>query len=399
MKKNFYAAMLGAGLLLTGCQNQPSARHLWVADVREAIRTETPVSLKEDVASVSYVPLETTDSCLISNVSNLVMDDEFIFVENGKTQQIFQFTREGKYVRQLGRAGNGPGEYAPYAIESMTLDSSRREIYLNARQLPAWVYSYDGTFLRRDTLVSQAVGYRFFLDREHVVLGGAPVTPFAQSPWLVALANEKQEISAWKDPFSPSLGQEVRYMQEIQFMPYSASVVAYTPCNDTLFRVTSGGISPAVVLDRRNGKEYYEQIADINYMQTGGASLAGALDLYGFLETDRCFFFRIMRGEDGRFYILRLDKESRKLSSTPVNETFQEMSYGLGDGNIAGLDNDVDGGIPFWPCYVYGDQVRVQVVNTTLLEELREQGYLQHAPEALQTGPDQNPVVIIYTFR
>lgn len=149
MKKNFYAAMLGAGLLLTGCQNQPSARHLWVADVREAIR---------DVASVSYVPLETTDSCLISNVSNLVMDDEFIFVENGKTQQIFQFTREGKFVRQLGRAGNGPGEYAPYAIESMTLDSSRREIYLNARQLPAWVYSYDGTFLRRDTLVSQAVG-------------------------------------------------------------------------------------------------------------------------------------------------------------------------------------------------------------------------------------------------
>lgn len=370
MKKNFYAAMLGAGLLLTGCQNQPSARHLWVADVREAIRTETPVSLKEDVASVSYVPLETTDSCLISNVSNLVMDDEFIFVENGKTQQIFQFTREGKFVRQLGRAGNGPGEYAPYAIESVTLDSSRREVYLNARQLPAWVYSYDGTFLRRDTLVSQAVGYRFFLDREHVVLGGAPVTPFAQSPWLVALANEKQEISAWKDPFSPSLGQEVRYMQEIQFMPYSASVVAYTPCNDTLFRVTSGG-----------------------------ASLAGALDLYGFLETDRCFFFRIMRGEDGRFYILRLDKESRKLSSTPVNETFQEMSYGLGDGNIAGLDNDVDGGIPFWPCYVYGDQVRVQVVNTTLLEELREQGYLQHAPEALQTGPDQNPVVIIYTFR
>ena len=100
MKKNFYAAMLGAGLLLTGCQNQPSARHLWVADVREAIRTETPVSLKEDVASVSYVPLETTDSCLISNVSNLVMDDEFIFVENGKTQQIFQFTREGKFVRE-----------------------------------------------------------------------------------------------------------------------------------------------------------------------------------------------------------------------------------------------------------------------------------------------------------
>lgn len=39
------------------------------------------------------------------------------------------------------------------------------------------------------------------------------------------------------------------------------------------------------------------------------------------------------------------------------------------------------------------------IPHTDLLEELREQGYLQHAPEALQTGPDQNPVVIIYTFR
>ena len=126
----------------------------------------------------------------------------------------------------------------------------------------------------------------------------------------------------------------------------------------------------------------------------------GALDLYGISGNRPLFLFPIMRGEDGRFYILRLDKESRKLSSTPVNETFQEMSYGLGDGNIAGLDNDVDGGIPFWPCYVYGDQVRVQVVNTTLLEELRGTGIsATWLREALQTGPDQNPVVIIYTFR
>lgn len=193
MKKNFYAAMLGAGLLLTGCQNQPSARHLWVADVREAIRTETPVSLKEDVASVSYVPLETTDSCLISNVSNLVMDDEFIFVENGKTQQIFLFTREGKFVRQLGRAGNGPGEYAPYAIESMTLDSSRREIYLNARQLPAWVYSYDGTFLRRDTLVSQAVGYRSFWIGNMLFWGALRLLLSHSRPgsWLLPMRSRK----------------------------------------------------------------------------------------------------------------------------------------------------------------------------------------------------------------
>ena len=36
MKKNFYAAMLGAGLLLTGCQESAIGRHLWVADVRES---------------------------------------------------------------------------------------------------------------------------------------------------------------------------------------------------------------------------------------------------------------------------------------------------------------------------------------------------------------------------
>lgn len=118
---------------------------------------EYSFSMKDDVMGIEYIPLETTDSCLISNLTYLIMDDDFIFVQNGKTDQVFKFTRQGKFVCQIGRVGNGPGEYAPWTIENISLDVNKKEVFLNSRRLPAFVYSYDGEFLRTDTTTVEAV--------------------------------------------------------------------------------------------------------------------------------------------------------------------------------------------------------------------------------------------------
>ena len=69
------------------------------------------------------------------------------------------------------------------------------------------------------------------------------------------------------------------------------------------------------------------------------------------------------------------------------------------DGIGMGMDNDIDGGIPFWPEYVMADGGRAQVVNADILLALREKGYLKQAPDVLNIGDEANPVVILYTFK
>lgn len=240
-------------LILGACQSASlEKKDVWVADVRSAMEQNTPFSMKDDVMGIEYIPLETTDSCLISNLTYLIMDDDFIFVQNGKTDQVFKFTRQGKFVCQIGRVGNGPGEYAPWTIENISLDVNKKEVFLNSRRLPAFVYSYDGEFLRTDTTTVEAVENRYLLNNGSFALSGASITPIQQSPWLVALKNEKNQMMATKSPFPANVPAEACYMQEIQFVPFQNSALAYTLCNDTVFRVTETGICPACVYDKNN---------------------------------------------------------------------------------------------------------------------------------------------------
>lgn len=82
-------------LILGACQSASlEKKDVWVADVRSAMEQNTPFSMKDDVMGIEYIPLETTDSCLISNLTYLIMDDDFIFVQNGKTDQVFKLYLE-----------------------------------------------------------------------------------------------------------------------------------------------------------------------------------------------------------------------------------------------------------------------------------------------------------------
>ena len=375
-------------------------KDVWVADVRSAMEQNTPFSMKDDVMGIEYIPLETTDSCLISNLTYLIMDDDFIFVQNGKTDQVFKFTRQGKFVCQIGRVGNGPGEYAPWTIENISLDVNKKEVFLNSRRLPAFVYSYDGEFLRTDTTTVEAVENRYLLNNGSFALSGASITPIQQSPWLVALKNEKNQMMATKSPFPANVPAEACYMQEIQFVPFQNSALAYTLCNDTVFRVTETGICPACVYDKKNGAEYNEKIADINEMAKDNTNTLSTIELFTFFETSRYFYFRtIVLSKPEKCFFQRLDKRTGEFLSQPVKQDFMELSVGFSDGNVIGMENDWDGGVPFCPRYIYKDRICVQVINAVTLEKLENKGYLKDKPVALQLDADDNPMVIVYTFK
>ena len=98
-------------------------------------------------------------------------------------------------------------------------------------------------------------------------------------------------------------------------------------------------------------------------------------------------------------FFQRLDKNTGEFLSRPVKQDFMEMSFGFSDGNVMGMENDLDGGVPFCPSYIYKDRIRVQVINAVTLEKLKDKGYLKDKPAALQLGVDDNPMVIVYTFK
>lgn len=66
--------------------------------------------------NVEFVPLELTDSSVFAKVRQVIICDSSILVratysESSSDAKILQFGKDGKFIREMGSIGNGPGEY------------------------------------------------------------------------------------------------------------------------------------------------------------------------------------------------------------------------------------------------------------------------------------------------
>lgn len=74
MRKNWNILALSMFISACSIEQASDTNEILIADVRKAIQTESFFSMKDDVKSIEYIPLETTDSCLISNIISLIAE-------------------------------------------------------------------------------------------------------------------------------------------------------------------------------------------------------------------------------------------------------------------------------------------------------------------------------------
>jgi hypothetical protein len=392
-KATLLSIFLSLGML--ACQSeQQTALEAPVIDVRTAMQKDLPISLKSDVERIEYIPLQTDDSYLISNLLNLQVSKDFLFMYNGKTSQILQFDKQGKFIRQIASEGNGPGEYG--LISELAIDDKCKELSIFHQAGDVLVYSFDGEYLRSDTTMRQA-GSMYVLSDGKVALEGLIMTPFHQAPWTGALKATNGGLESTKSLYPNSIKEDVRFMKDICFAPSAEGVLLFTACNDTVFRISSAGIKPACILKRDNAANYYEGVSDITKLRDNSFENDETIGVYDLFESPRHIYIRLYKG-DG-IYLQQFNKETRELKSHRAPADYLECSEAVPGNNVLGLDNDIDGGVPFWPEYACSDNKRAQVVSSYILFSMREKGYLKDAPAALNIGEDSNPVVILYTFK
>jgi hypothetical protein len=109
-----------------------------------------------------YIPIETGDESLLDYYSNVRIYKNRIYILNMmiNNSQVFIFDMNGKYINQIGVAGQGPGEYVklydfivnPYEDQLVVSDNMRRKLHY---------YSLDGTSLEKEIKVSFSISDNF----------------------------------------------------------------------------------------------------------------------------------------------------------------------------------------------------------------------------------------------
>lgn len=102
MKKLFLLSLfVGFSLSIYGQETIPLKDALFLRECK----------VSEYASSIEYIPLETTDDCLIGDEFSLIVASQDIFVHHFLEKKIYRFDKSGKFLNFIGKRGQGPGEY------------------------------------------------------------------------------------------------------------------------------------------------------------------------------------------------------------------------------------------------------------------------------------------------
>lgn len=121
MKKRTIIFLLLCTYLISCAQKEPKNKADNVVGNKKGTTVEIPVHLKlpdkgvkelnvsEFADTIFYVPLETNSKSLLSGIFRTQLIEDGILISSlGK---LFLFAKNGKFIRQIGKQGKGPGEY------------------------------------------------------------------------------------------------------------------------------------------------------------------------------------------------------------------------------------------------------------------------------------------------
>lgn len=139
--KLIYVVVCGFILLGTySCTKESSIKEYPIADITANAQE---ISASDLDAQIEKIQLETTEESLIADIIDLVMTDEYIFILTS-TPKVFQFAKDGKFIREISMQGNGPGEYK-YAY-SIFVNEQTKSLFLNQMYGRILEFDFDGAY-------------------------------------------------------------------------------------------------------------------------------------------------------------------------------------------------------------------------------------------------------------
>jgi hypothetical protein len=338
-KKKYYQFLIVlAVIVFTSCKSRESKysedEPILNIDVRNGLNQKDNEFFLSDFANnIKYIPLETNDSCLLSNISYLCLTQENIFISD--TKVLYQFDENGRFIRQIGKIGRGPGEHGSRI--KFAVDELNNEIYILSDPSFISVYNFEtGKFIRNFDYNFQIASFEVFSHSDLVL--------------FTKEFNALRDISSLNDVYlSDNLGNLIDSIPDKERLKNRNNVAGYVHLykNDQelfymgtfkniLYRLDEGlNKIPYVNFNLDNKISWEELIIEPNM----GNKLDDFIIIYKPLENLNYFFLTIQIG-------VPQNREERVLRNMLYNKKSGELFPTIG------FINDVDMGMTFWPQFI-----------------------------------------------
>lgn len=375
-----------AFLLLTGCKSlskEPASLEQeitlpYMIDIERNIDNvkELPVSLIAN--EIEYVPLETIKNFLLKKIDKLSFTDSFIFVSD--FNKLLQFNRKGKFIRQIGKSGKGPGEYL--YVMAFSINEQKSRIYIRDYTSEMDVFDFNGKYIE-----SFPVNHPIFpilcFDNDKIA-GSIPNGPKSADPIeynLVIYSDNGAVLKEFKNH------QKRNSKQGVAFTVYPLYVfdgkLRYKDYgSDTSFTVRGDSLEPYAIFNLGQMK----MELDPDYSKGNPKQLMEELKkkvwISNIKENSKYLFVNFNYGLTDSTLFCAYEKQTSQIVSLKGN-------------GFKSSDN-----LFFWPRYIYQDSIMVDYMEASdLMEKLSSTDKKSSNPELSQLASrikeEDNPILII----
>jgi hypothetical protein len=265
-------------------------------------------SLSEIASNIEYLPLQTTDSSLISRIDKVVITNYNIYVNN-RGSDILCFDKNGNFVSNLSKTGRGPGEYTFIMDFDISSDSKKLILLANGKILLYNIIGNEYAFSKSIDLYEGVLKISFITGTDNILLSNGPWFGNETSLDLVINLDRDTLIIKPNCYKYEKLGPGMRAINDAIQYRLGDKICFKEGFSDTIFYVDSklNQLTPHLILDSHGTVPPPKVRGDMEYAKAHSEEFSSVAVAY---EVPRYMFYYYLY-KSTRHKII-YDKESKK---------------------------------------------------------------------------------------
>lgn len=385
-------------LFVSSCQKKSSAPQTGYFDLSNNWSSMEKVNLSEIAEDIEYVVLESSPECMLGTEIGLqvtVLNDYLLVHDHNNVMRVFD--RQGKYLNDVGKMGEGPEEY--FQLNKYYIDEGRGEIYILSLDSKCIVYGFDGKFKRQFKAGGRASKLIVNKDGNVGLLYLSMTADMKDTARLAWFDNKGKALSSISLYQNTTMGGGLYTDFNVKLYYANEDLRFGEIPFDTLYQLEDNqSFEPVWSFEpgpkRVPIKVLHNQIRFITEVNDYTV-------IFLLHETARYFF--LTGGYNTNSYKILADKKTGFTRTVDISK-LEPHPYEYG------LVNDIDGGLPFWPKTTKSGIAVTCLPSIELMEHMKTQEgedvsmydpmNRQKLEELVsQLKEDDNPVVMIVKLK
>jgi len=350
---------------LSACRQAPPPGLITI-DIDAGLKNKGELRLSEIATDVEFIQLHGmgTDTYIHSWSWQYYVGEKVICVFNLKPYEFLLFTRDGKFIRKIGTAGKGPGEFIGEMLVFSVDEASETILLADNRSKKFLLYRFSGEFIREQAYkkyhglaISFAVGICPDQQGNFVIRNQIVPTENDICYDILIIDRDLKLVQAIQSQ-KPVTGPYITAFGSNQIYSFGGGIRFWNPEKDTVYQLINNQALPVYHLKVSDPPSIEEEMTSNN---------RGHITIGKILETQD---YLLVFGNKGSLpYHLAYQKATGK-----AVRIFASGKCGLSFGDKSGMENDLFGYSPvtFSDFDCFGDGKLILILYPGVMDAIDE---------------------------